>query len=381
MARHGENIHKRKDGRWEARYIQGYNKDGRAQYRYLYGKSYQEVKKKKQEAMQEISLAAKIPVDLRKCTFQQMAEEWLLSKKQTVKASTYAHYVNMVENHLIAELGQDYMQEITQDKLERFLLDKLSSGRMDGNGGLSHKTVSDIKTILKLILAYAERKGFKGLSSIQLSLPTVKNKPIKTLSRQEQEKLEYFLYERSEPFHLGILISLYTGLRIGEVCALQWKDFNFEEGTLYVNKTLIRIQDIEPGAATKTKVLIEKPKTQCSCRIIPLPDFLLIYLKEKNQKQENYLLTASQNYMEPRVYLEKYKKSLKTAGIKNYTYHALRHTFATRCVENNVDIKSLSEIMGHSNVNITMQRYVHPSLELKREQINKLSSIIICGQN
>lgn len=380
MARHGENIHKRKDGRWEARYIQGYNKDGKAHYRYLYGKSYQEVKKKKQEAMQQIAFITKIPIDLRKCTFQQMADEWLLLKKPTVKPSTYAHYVNIVENHLIANLGYYYMQEITQDKLEQFLLKELSCGRMDGTGGLSYKTVYDIKTILKLILSYAERKGFKGLSSIQLSLPSIKSKPIQTLTRQEQETLEHFLYEKSEPFYLGILLSLYTGLRIGEICALQWKDFNFEEGTLCVNKTLIRIQDIEPDAVAKTKVLIEKPKTQCSSRIIPLPDFLLVYLKKRLQNPENYLLTSNQSYIEPRVYLDKYKKVLKDAGIKNYNYHALRHTFATRCVENNVDIKSLSEIMGHSNVNITMQRYVHPSLDTKRAQINKLSSIVICGQ-
>ena len=172
------------------------------------------------------------------------------------------------------------------------------------------------------------------------------------------------------------MLALYGGLRIGEICALQWKDFNFEEGTVSVSKTIIRIKNTENNAVTKTKVIIQEPKTEHSKRIIPLPDVLLPYYIEAKKEETDFILTNAERFMEPRVFLEHYKKILKKSGVKNYTFHALRHTFATRCVENNFDIKTLSEIMGHSNISITMQRYVHPSLEQKRVQMNKLSLTI-----
>ena len=193
--------------------------------------------------------------------------------------------------------------------------------------------------------------------------------------------MEDQLFSRPDPLHLGILLSLYAGLRIGEVCALQWGDFHFDNGTVAVNKTLLRIRNMAPGAKCRTKLVIDKPKTQCSNRIIPLPEFLVPYLLAQRQGPEVYVLTGKRHFMEPRVCLERYKRVLRLAGVQPYTFHTLRHTFATRCVENGVDIKSLSEIMGHSNVTVTMQRYVHPSMDLKREQMNKLSSMAIRGQS
>lgn len=380
MGRHGENIHKRSDGRWEARFIQGYNNEGKAHYRYLYGKSYLEVKRKKQEALQKLNDIESDHHDLNKYTFRQLTDEWLMSREQFVKASTYVHYKNIINNHFLPAFGEKIICEITQAQVEQFLLDQFTSGRKDGTGGLSRKTVLDMKAILKLILEYGEKKGHKTISKFSFTLPATSNKSLSTLSKQEQECLEKILYLKEEPFYIGILISLYTGLRIGEVCALQWKDINFKEGVLNINKTLLRIQNAHPDTLEKTKIVIEKPKTLCSYRTIPLSDFLLTILYEEKQNDEIYLLTGKSQYMEPRLFLNKYKKVLKKAGLKNYTYHTLRHTFATRCIENNVDIKSLSEIMGHSNVNITMQRYVHPSLELKRAQLNKLLPSSFCSQ-
>ena len=196
----------------------------------------------------------------------------------------------------------------------------------------------------------------------------------------EQEQLEQILFHNPEPLKIGILIALYGGLRIGELCALQWGNLHLETGTVTVNRTLIRIRDLAPNALRKTKLLIDHPKTESSNRIIPLPSFIIDLLREHRQNDESYLLTGTFMYLEPRTCREKYKKILEKAGLRPFTFHALRHTFATRCIESNFDVKSLSEILGHSNISTTLQRYVHPSLELKREQMERLEKISIWGQ-
>lgn len=247
-------------------------------------------------------------------------------------------------------------------------------------GGLSAKTVANLRAILKLILEYARVRGSLGGADISLRVRGGQTAPVRVLSLFEQRALEQVLLSEPKPIYLGILISLYAGLRIGEVCALQWGDFQFAEGTVRVCKTAIRIQDTRPDAPARTRLLIDRPKTPCSNRVIPLPDFILTYFEAARQADSAYLLTGTVRLMEPRVCLNQYKRVLRQAGLGDYRFHTLRHTFATRCVESGVDLKSLSEIMGHSNVTVTMQRYVHPSLELKRVQMNKLAAVSICGQ-
>ena len=383
MGRHGENIHKRKDGRWEARLITGYGADGKAIYRYLYGKSYLEVKEKRNSllAKQHTISNSKSVQALARTTFEKLAREWLTTKRGAVKESTYAHYSNIVEKQFLPELGELNITAITAERLELFLRGKLQSGKVDGSGGLSNKTVSDLRAVLNLILQFGQMQGLSQLASVRI--PSVANQTpaIQTFTKQEQMKLENVLFSEPKPLHLGILIALYAGLRIGEVCALQWKDYSRENGTVSVSKTIIRIRDLDEDTPANTKILIDKPKTQCSIRTIPLPEFILAFLEANERYGDAYLLTGTAQFMEPRVCLAQYKKVLKKAGIPDHNFHALRHTFATRCVEESFDVKSLSEIMGHSNVSITMQRYVHPSLERKREQMNKLSPLSIHSQN
>lgn len=381
MGRHGENIRKRADGRWEARYIQYYDTDGKAVYRCIYGKTYLEAKQKRKLAMSEIATIPRESGELLKLTFSQLAEEWARYKKGQVKQSTYANYMNLIEKHLLPEMGDVPLSALTTQYIEQFLQKKMLHGRLDGKGGLSSKSVSDIRALLKIILKYAKKTGYSCPSDLNFSAPAGHLPKIEVFDKIELEKLEKVLLADLTPMHLGVLAALYGGLRIGEVCGLQWQDFHFEEGTVSINKTVIRIIDTEKNSAKKTKVIIEKPKTECSNRIIPLPDAILPYFKEAAGEKEHYILTGKSRFMEPRVCLENYKKILKQAGVKEHTFHALRHTFATRCVENDFDVKSLSEIMGHSNISITMQRYVHPSMEQKREQMNKLVLNINCGQN
>ena len=377
MGRHGENIRKRKDGRWEARYIKDYDSQGKAIYRYIYGKTYLEVKEKR-KAEQEKNNLKNITS---KATFEQLSDDWLNYKKNFVKESTYANYVHIIHKHLIPELGDIYTTSLTSALLEEFLHNKLQSGRLDHKGGLSNKTVADLRSVLKMILNYGQNHNICNLENIYLPIPSGRKPQIHVLTRNDQKKLENYLLHEIVPLHLGVILSLYAGLRIGEVCALQWKDFNFEHGTIHISKTVIRIQNTDPDTKPKTKLIIEKPKTSSSERTIPLPKDILTIFKTNRQNGDIYLLTGTICFMEPRVCLKKYKDLLQKAGIGDYSYHALRHTFATRCVEKNFDIKSLSEIMGHSDVTVTMQRYVHPSFERKKEQMNRLTIMINQSQN
>lgn len=305
-------------------------------------------------------------------TFEQVASQWIIAKKPLVKPSTYAVYSGILHNHLLPELGPLEISSASSWDLQSYFAVKLRSGRRDGRGALAPKTVADIRVVLGLILGYAQELGLcTAVGGYVIPIYPVQRTQV--LTRTDQKLLEQFLLENTGPFETGVLLALYSGVRIGELCALQWKDLSLEEGTVRVEKTLLRIRNMEPGAFTKTRILLQRPKTPCSERTIPLPEDILRCCLPQKRQPEDYILTGNNRYMEPRACLKRYKKILTSADIGDYTFHALRHTFATRCVENGFDIKSLSEIMGHASVKITMQRYVHPTMEMKRQQMNRLT--------
>lgn len=385
MGRRGENIRKRKDGRWEARVVQGRPLRGRTNYKYFYGRSYQEVKRKKKVFLEECSALSpneELPPNsanaARRPLFREVAVNWLAAKKSVVKESTLVCYTIMLEKHILPTLGERPASEITSSLLSAFLKKQKSSGRLRG-GALSDKTLSDMKAILMQILRFAKGQG--AISAVP-ECPTVacRQHDASVFTLQEQKRLEQKALEEDTPFSLGVLLSLYGGLRIGEVCGLQWQDFNCENGTVTINKTVYRITNVDEQTGAKTKVVIGSPKTDCSQRTIPLPTPVFQYFMQRRRDGDCYVVSGTTSCMEPRVCLDRYKRLLRRAGISDHTFHAIRHTFATRCVENGVDIKSLSEIMGHSDVKITMQRYVHPSMDSKIAQINKLPCFHASGQ-
>ncbi len=387
-----ENIHRRTDGRWEARVVIGDPKNGKTSYKYLYGKTYEEVLAKRKAFLLEMSgqgpicrqavptrrLAAKSMGKARNAdddtgepSFQEAALEWLWVKEGVVKESSLVYYTIMIKNQLLPDLGDIPLSEVTSEKISEFLLQKKGHGRKEEDAVLSDKTVQDLKAVLKQILAYAKEQG--AIDTVPVCPPVqVRQKTTHVLSRQEQERIELAALEEDSPFCLGILISLYGGPRIGEVCALKWGDFDFQNGTIRINKTVSRIQNLENGERKGTRIVIGSPKTDCSLRTIPLPAAILQYCQERRREDSIYVMTGTEKPMEPRGCLARFKRFQKRLGIEEHTWHSLRHTFATRCVESGVDIKSLSEIMGHSDVEITMQRYVHPSMDTKKEQVNKL---------
>ncbi len=380
MGRRGENIRKRADGRWEARVVWGSPVGGRTSYKYLYGRSYQEVRQKK-KAFLNACQAQPCPgeADCREFRLREAAELWLCARRTTVKESTLSCYTVLIREHILPALGEVELHRLDSAALGDFLAETKAHGRIRDGGALSHKTVSDIKAVLMQILTYAKSRGMLITVPECPSVPS-RRPDISVLTTLEQQRVEEEALEEDTPFCLGVLLSLYGGMRIGEVCGLQWRDLDSKNGTVSISRTIARITATDGQSDSRTKVVIGTPKTDCSVRTIPLPAPVFQYLMQRRRSGECYLVTGTRKYMEPRVCLDRYKRFLRRAGVADHTFHTLRHTFATRCVESGVDVKSLSEIMGHSNVKITLQRYVHPSLDAKKAQVNKLPCFQTSGQ-
>lgn len=374
MARKGENIFKRKDGRWEARYIHHYE-NGKAKYRYVYGRTYAAAKAKRnaEQAAPEPPRSVKSRRDI---TFAALADEWLLDKKTDVKESTYTRYHRIVTQYLLPLLGGEALEQLDQRYLNSLTGTLLERGGASGRA-LSPKTVTDILCVLKAVLKYGSENNFPCRSIGRLKYPQKKRKQVEILSGEGRRKIERCLQESGDTIILGILFTLFTGVRIGELCGLRWSDIDFENATVSISRTVERIADLNPHSARKTKVILSEPKTESSVRVIPLPDFLLTYLERHRRSGDCYFLTGNRNYTEPHQYYVRYQKYLKQNAIGEYTFHALRHTFATHCVEKGFDAKSLSEILGHSSITTTLSVYVHPSIQQKKAQMEKLTPCIM----
>lgn len=375
MSKKGENIYKRKDGRWEGRYIKSRTNNGKIVYGYVYAKTYRETKIKLLESKSSIITQPVLETILNPNKFSTVALDWFKSIKSQTKESTQNKYFNMLTHYILPSYGERTLDSITYDFIKSSCNRLLISGGKNGKG-LSTKTVMDVLSIIRNILKFAIIKGMYvpcDGSSIQVKHTTV---PMRVLSKTEQKQLCKYILAEPEPCNIGILVCLFTGLRIGEICALRWEDISFADQIIYIHHTLQRIQN-QANDEKKTKIVITTPKSSCSIRTIPIPDELSIILATYQRKSVGYLLTNDDNkFMEPRTMQNRFKKVLKLSGIEAINFHALRHTFATRCIELDFDIKSLSEILGHSTVNITLNRYVHPTLELKKDNMNKLSSLL-----
>jgi len=361
MPRKGENIYKRKDGRWEGRYIKYHDLNGKAVYGFIYRHSYGEVK----QDLLMIKASKVKPVKSSKETFGSYLSYWLDNVKPTLKQSTFDSYSNYVHKHIIPHLGVVQISRITIELLQKFI--NLKSKE------LSPKTILSLKSVLNLALSKAEEQNFVVNPCKYLKLPRCSADEMRVFTLPEQKELESVLDSRSD---IGVLICLYTGIRIGELCALRWNDINFNTGTLYIRKTMQRVKD-DSENNSKTKVIIDEPKSPASKRSIPIPSFLINTLKHYKSTCNNsdFVISVYNRFMEPRTYQYRFKTLLKNAGIDNANFHSLRHTFATRALEIGFDVKTLSDILGHSNPNITLKRYAHSLDTHKRKAMDKLEQV------
>ena len=365
MSRRGENIYKRKDGCWEGRFFDSYDQYGKPKYHSIYAKSYTEVKEKLGFHKKE-NISSNIYKSLK---YARYCADWLETVKFKHKESTYSKYRNMCRNHIIPELGGYDASLISAKQIEVFLSEKLNKEN------LSPKTVNDILCVMKLIFSYIESQNVKITCNFNNICVRQEQKQMRVLSVTEQKMLTEFLINDMDLSKLGVYLSLYTGIRIGELCALKWKNIKLKDRILRIDKTMQRIQVYDEDV--KTKIVVTPPKSKCSERDIPLPKFLCDKLKKFKSNENNFLLSgSSERFIEPRLLRYTFGNYMKICGLDNVNFHALRHTFATRCVESGFEIKTLSEILGHSSVKITLDRYVHSSMELKRKNMEKLEAIL-----
>ena len=301
--------------------------------------------------------------------------EWLIDKKEYIKESTYANYSNNIFNHIIPKLGNIYIQDLNHKTIQDFLLNLFKSGRKDGSGGLSEKTIKDITIIIKGSLRKSINEEKIRHFELTFNYPKDnKDSKIYILSKHEQNKLTNYVLENLTNRNIGLLISLYSGLRIGELCALQWNDIDFKKNILSVNKTIQRVY-IKDKDNNISKVIITTPKTKNANREIPINKEFLELLKKIKTKGDDYIITGSSKYLEPRTYRKYFNKVLKQVKIKQFNFQSLRHTFATNCISLGVDYKTVSELLGHANVNITLNLYVHPRLSQKKKCIDMICKV------
>ena len=311
-------------------------------------------------------------------TFKKLAEEWMQYQKRFIKESTYCTYAVQMKNHIIPLFGNLQCNKITSDLLQNNIMQWFEHNRLQGEMPLSDKTVCDIMIILKSCLNYGVQKGYILPKSVNIVLPTVKTKNarIQIYNLKEQQVIVEAVLSNLTSRSNGILISLYTGIRIGELCALKWSDIDLTNKTIIISKTLQRLYFKDIHGKNYTKVSISSPKTVNSIREIPISTRLLQVLEKLSvDNSEAYVLTNTEKYMEPRTYRNFYKHFISNLNVHQLKFHSLRHTFATRCIEFGADYKSVSEILGHANVNITMSLYVHPSIEQKRKCVELMDTL------
>ncbi|KAA5226538.1 MULTISPECIES: tyrosine-type recombinase/integrase [Bacteroides] len=298
-------------------------------------------------------------------TIREIAEAWKEYKRPYVKQSTMAAYVLILENHVLPEFGDN--DSLHEHEVQAFVLKKIERG-------LSVKSVKDILIVLKMVMKFGVKNEWMKHYEWDIKYPA-NNQPkeLEVLSVANHKKILDYVQHNFTFMSLGIYISLCTGLRIGEICALKWSDINVADGTITVQRTIERIYVVE-GDKKHTQLVINTPKTVNSCREIPMSKELLAMVKpmKKVVNGDFYVLTNEDKPTEPRTYRNYYNRLMEKLDIPKLKYHGLRHSFATRCIEAGCDYKTVSVLLGHSNISTTLNLYVHPNMEQKKRCINKM---------
>lgn len=298
-------------------------------------------------------------------TIAQIIELWKADKKQYVKKSTYSAYTLLIENHLQPAFG--LKQRLDEAEVQAFVFSKLQEG-------LSQKSVKDILIVLKMVLKFGAKNKWIEYLPFDVQFPTEREKyQIEVLSRTNQKKVMTYVQEHFTFRNIGIYICLSAGIRIGEICALTWEDIDVDNGIIHVRRTIQRIYSIDEGNR-RTELLIDTPKTKNSIREIPMDRDLLKMLKpvKKIVNNQYFVLTNDAKPTEPRTYRSYYQKFMQGLNMPILKFHGLRHSFATRCIESKCDYKTVSVLLGHSNISTTLNLYVHPNMEQKKKCIEQM---------
>ena len=295
---------------------------------------------------------------------EKVAKIWMKDKKNYVKITTMNSYRLIVLNHINPYFGEK--EDCTEGEVQEFVLTKLDKG-------LSQKSVRDILVVLKMIIRFGTKLGSFTKKDMDIVFPVnTKREKLDVLTKDEQKKIFLHIDDNFNFQNLGIIICLSTGIRIGELCGLKWSDINVESGTVSISRTVQRTYNKENDI--RTEIIIDSPKTCNSNREIPLSNKLMKILKPLMRivNEKFFILTNSKHPTEPRTYRNFFIKFLEELEIRRMRFHSLRHTFATRCIESGGDYKTISVILGHSNISTTLNLYVHPNNDQKKKCIEKM---------
>lgn len=366
MARRGENIYKRKDGRWEGRSL---NKNGK--YHYFYARTYREVKEKMKDFKEDN--ISKTSVKSNNAT--ELFLSWLTGEvSMRVKPSTYESYYRCVYKHIVPFFTKKEHNNITKESVSSFVK---YIREKDTLADTSKKKIFSIFKIALKEMLKASPQLHELLDLIKL--PNTECGEVQVFTTKEQQKIEQGALNCNDPSAIGIILCFYTGIRLGELCALKWDDIDIESGTMSIMRTVSRIRVFENNDS-KTALHIGVPKSRKSIRKIPLPEFLLKLLINSslyNGTNNYFLFTGNDTPYDPRRFQNLFKRILKDNKIADRKFHTIRHTFATRALELGVDIKTVSELLGHSGVSITLNVYAHSLMEHKKAAISKFNNLYI----
>lgn len=365
MPRRGNNIYKRRDGRWEGRIRKENILPGEGKYKYIYGKTYSETKRKMDIARQLIR---------ERCadchlTMEEAVQLWLTEKKESWKVTTYASYSNLVEKYILPVLGNCKVSRIDDWTIKK-MADQI---RYNENGRrLSDSYLHNICSVVIMVLLHMQKNYHFMINIPKNPIIPGKKKGVMLPGDHDLNILEEYLFSHmtKDGTALGILTSLYTGLRIGELCALKWEDINLTDEVIYIRQCVQRTK-IPDGSKNNTGIIFGVPKTSSSLREIPIPPILMPFFEKYKSRGSEFLIKGKKcPFAEPRTVEYRFERILEKCGVKKFHFHMLRHTFATRCVAKGFDIKSLSELLGHSNIQTTLNLYVHSSRQHKRQLMN-----------
>ncbi|MBP1044815.1 site-specific integrase [Enterococcus sp. BWM-S5] len=366
MAKKGENIYKRKDGRWEGRYIKTRSTSGRIIYGSVYGRRYAEVKEKLIRVKAK-RLESSEPLNLYYGSFADWLQYWATTQvKNKVKATTYSNYYRLIKKHILPLLGNYPLTKLQTKDIQNFIyvLQK----------DLTAGSIKNVFNIVKKSLNDAKRQAYISDNPCDfVELPKMRKKEVCALTIRQQKRLEIIAFQ--EKGCSPVILSLYSGMRIGEISGLKWSDIDFENELIYVKRTISRVLD-ESSQESKTKLIEGSPKSRYSLRQIPLAYNLKSYLLEKSKKAvSEYVIGNGRGLVEPRTVTNHFKKNLEAADLDNVKFHILRHTFATRCIEKGIDIASLSKILGHQSVKMTLDTYTDSLMETRRIAMSTIDTM------
>lgn len=377
MARHGENIYKRKDGRYEGRYVTGKKSNGTTRFGYVYGMRYTDVKKRLLEKKAEIQQTIHPEAAVRGVTVEKWMRSWLETDLLGgIKASSYLTYQNQMNRHILPCLGRMQMASITPEMVHSFLECLQAKG-------LGENTVRGIYRLLSAAMRAALDDGIISKNPCRkICVKRGERVQQRVFSREEQKKVEKTLSQGED---LTALFAMYTGLRLGEICGLRWSDINWENGTATVCRTVQRLKRMDTDkclkcGGAKTYLMIGSPKSPSSCRTIPIPTFLLKRLEiQKKQRSAaqlttGYIFGTGMRAADPRTIQRRFAGVVRRLEIPDAHFHTLRHSYATRLLEMGVDVKTVSQLLGHSSAKTTLDCYAHSLLDQQRSAVAKLSA-------